>query len=108
MAAIETIEPPRREGWLSGAKFYIRRYPLGAVGALIATVFVLMAVFAPWITQFDPTVTNPRISLAPPGGEHPLGADFLGRDMWSRIVYGARISLAVGLGSAGLGCLVGL
>jgi len=108
MAAIEAIETPRRESWLSAAKFYIRRYPLGAVGALIATVFVLMAVFAPWITQFDPTVTNPRISLAPPGGEHPLGADFLGRDMWSRIVYGARISLAVGLGSTGLGALFGV
>ena len=55
-----------------------------------------MAIFAPWITQFDPTLTNSRVSLAAPGGAHPLGADFMGRDMWSRIVYGARISLAVG------------
>jgi peptide/nickel transport system permease protein len=108
MAAVETIEAPRRESWLSAAKFYMRRYPLGAVGALIATIFVLMAIFAPWITQFDPTVTNPRISLAFPSWEHPLGADFLGRDMWSRIVYGARISLAVGLGSTGLGALFGV
>jgi len=108
MAAVETVETPRRESWFSAARFYMRRYPLGAVGALIAITFVLMAIFAPWITQFDPTVTNPRISLAPPGGEHPLGADFLGRDMWSRIVYGARISLAVGLGSTGLGALFGV
>src|SRR6185436_9368805 len=42
------------------------------------------------------------------GGAHPLGADFMGRDTWSRIVYGARISLAVGLGSTGLGCLFGV
>jgi peptide/nickel transport system permease protein len=98
----------RRETWLSTAAYLTRRYPLGAAGAVIMTVFVLMAVFAPWITQFDPTLTNPRSSLAYPGGAHPLGADFMGRDMWSRIVYGARISLAVGLGSTGLGCLFGV
>ena len=108
MAAIDTIETPRRESWLSAAKFYMRRYPLGVAGAVIVTTFVLMAIFAPFITQFDPTVTNARISLAPPGGAHPLGADFLGRDMWSRIVYGARISLAVGLGSTFLGCFFGV
>ena len=67
-----------------------------------------MAIFAPWITQFDPTATDPRVSLAFPNSAHPLGADFMGRDMWSRIVYGARISLAVGVGSTGLGCLFGI
>src|ERR1043165_4114234 len=102
MAAIETIETaPRRESRLAALRFYARRYPLGAVGAFIVAVFVLMAIFAPLITQFDPTITNPRISLAFPSSEHPLGADFLGRDMRSRIVYGARISLAVRLGSTG-------
>src|SRR3954470_14858954 len=100
MASIETIEvAPRRESRLATLGFYTRRYPLGAAGAVIVTAFVLMAIFAPWITQFDPTLTNSRVSLAPPAGAHPLGADFMGRDTWSRIVYGARISLAVGLGS---------
>src|SRR4029077_6367519 len=108
MAAVDTIEAPRRESRLATLAFYARRYPLGAAGAVIVTAFVLMAIFAPWITQFDPTLTNPRSSLAVPGGAHPLGADFMGRDMWSRIVYGARISLAVGLGSTGLGCLFGV
>src|ERR1700682_2242352 len=97
-----------RESWLSAAAYFTRRYPLGAAGAVIVILFVLMAIFAPWITQFDPTLTNPRSSLAIPGGAHPLGADFMGRDMWSRIVYGARISLAVGVGSTGLGCLFGV
>ena len=60
------------------------------------------------ITTYDPTTTNPRTSLAPPGGEHLLGADFMGRDMLSRIVYGARISLAVGVGATVLGCLIGV
>ena len=108
MAAVETIETPRRESRLATLGFYVRRYPLGAAGAVIVAAFVLMAIFAPWITQFDPTVTNPRMSLAYPGGAHPLGADFMGRDMWSRVVYGARISLAVGLGSTGLGCVFGV
>src|SRR3954469_10083122 len=89
--------------WRS-AWFLVRRYPLGAAGAVIATIFVIMALFAGWITAFDPTATNPRSSLAQPGGLHWLGADFMGRDMWSRIVYGARISLAVALGSMSLGC----
>src|SRR5215471_6673698 len=102
MATLETIETtPRRETWLSTVGYFMRRYPLGAAGAVIVTAFVLMALFAPWITQFDPTLTNPRSSLAYPGGNHPLGADFMGRDMWSRIVYGARISLAVGLARPG-------
>ena len=93
---------------LSTILYFTRRYPLGAAGAVIITTFVLMAIFAPWITRFDPTLTDPRSSLAYPGGAHALGADFMGRDLWSRIVYGARISLAVGLGSTGLGCLFGV
>src|ERR1044072_7073933 len=108
MAAVETIEAPRRESWFSAARFYVRRYPLGAAGAVIVALFVLMAIFAPWITQFDPTLTNPRVSLAAPGGAHPLGADLMGGDMWGRIVYGARFSLAGGIGATGLGCLFGV
>lgn len=88
--------------------YYVRRYPLGAAGALIVIAFVVIAVFAPVFTGFDPTSTNPRTSLAPPGGEHILGADFMGRDMWSRIVYGARISLMVGIGSTVLGSFFGV
>lgn len=98
----------RAEGWWSNAAYYMRRYPLGAAGGLLVLIFVFMAVFADWITLYDPTATNPRASLAPPGEAHWLGADFMGRDMWSRIVYGARISLIVGLGSTVLGCLIGV
>jgi peptide/nickel transport system permease protein len=95
-------------GWGSSVIFFMRRYPLGAIGALIMIVFVATAVFADSITAFDPFSTNARTSLAPPGGVHVLGADFMGRDVWSRIVYGARISLAVGLGATTLGCLIGM
>ena len=96
------------EGFWGTFGFFIRRYPLGAFGALIVAAFILMAVFADHITLFDPTSTNPRASLAKPGDTYILGADFMGRDMWSRIVYGARISLAVGIGSTVLGCLIGV
>jgi peptide/nickel transport system permease protein len=88
--------------------FYARRYPVGTLGAVLVLVFVLMAALAPWITSFDPTTTNARASLARPGDTHWLGADFMGRDLYSRIVYGARISLAVGVGSTLLGCLFGV
>ncbi len=95
-------------GWASGLLFQVRRHPLGAFGAVIVVVFVLAAAFAPWIAPLDPLATNPRASLAPPGSEYFLGADFMGRDMYSRIIYGARISLAVGLASTFLGCLFGI
>jgi peptide/nickel transport system permease protein len=95
-------------GFFGTARFLMRRYPLGAVGAVIVLLFVLTALFAPWLTAYDPTSTNPRASLARPTADHILGADFMGRDMWSRVAYGARISLAVGVGSTFLGCLIGV
>jgi peptide/nickel transport system permease protein len=97
----------RAAGLASSLADFLRRYPLGAAGAAIMLAIVLMAVFADWITAFDPTATNSHASLARPGGAHPLGADFMGRDMWSRIVFGARISLVVGIGATTLGGGIG-
>jgi peptide/nickel transport system permease protein len=95
-------------GWVGATFFFVRRFPLGAIGAVIMAVFLLTAIFAPTIATFDPFTTNARVSLAPPGGEHVLGADFMGRDVFARIVYGARISLAVAVGATVLGCLIGV
>lgn len=95
-------------GWTGGIFFFVRRYPLGAVGAVLMAVFLATALFADQISPFDPFTTNARISLAPPGGEHVLGADFMGRDVFARIVYGARISLAVGVGATAMGCIIGV
>ena len=113
MAVVEhSVELARVGAGVTGKwgaiKFFARRYPLGAVGALIFIMFLMMAIFAPLITSFDPTTTNAKASLAKPGSVHLLGADFMGRDMFSRIIYGARISLAVGIGSVTLGCLFGV
>ena len=71
-------------------------------------MFVFCAVFAEYVTGMDPYSTNAATSLAAPGGEHMLGADVMGRDVFSRIVYGARISLMVGVGSTFVGCLLGV
>ncbi|MCB1509556.1 MAG: ABC transporter permease [Hyphomicrobiaceae bacterium] len=96
------------KGYFGNMLYYIRQYPLGAVGALVVVLFVGVAVFADFITTVDPTRTNSASSLARPGALHWLGADFMGRDMWSRIAYGARISLIVGIGSAFIGSIIGV
>jgi peptide/nickel transport system permease protein len=88
--------------------FLARRYPLGAVGAVIVLTFVATAIFANVIAPMDPTTTDPKASLAHPNSVFWLGADFMGRDMFSRIVYGARISLAVGAGATLIGGLFGI
>jgi peptide/nickel transport system permease protein len=89
-------------------RFLARRYPLGTFGAVIMALCVFAAMFAPYITVYDPLSTNAALSLARPSAQHWLGCDFMGRDVYSRIVYGSRISLAVGLGSTGLGITCGV
>jgi peptide/nickel transport system permease protein len=95
-------------GRLGQVAFLVRRYPLGAVGALLVFLFIFTAAFAGIIAPGDPTATNAKYSLAPPSSMFWLGADFMGRDMYTRIVYGARISLAVGAGAMGLGTILGV
>ena len=95
----------RRDGAI---RFLLRHYPLGAIGAVIIGLFVLVAVFAPFITAYDPLSTDATLSLAPPGASHWLGADFMGRDVYSRLVYGARISLLVGCSATLIGCSIGV
>lgn len=70
-------------------------FRLARVGLFILVVFVVVAVFAPWITPMDPIEIHPRDSLERPGAKYLLGADRLGRDQLSRLIYGARISLAI-------------
>jgi peptide/nickel transport system permease protein len=96
------------ESLWSRIRWYAASHPLGVVGAVIMAVFVFAAVFADFITVYNPITTNSAIALLPPSEHHLLGADAMGRDIYSRIVFGARISLAVGLGSTFLGCAVGV
>jgi len=78
---------------------FIRRHPTIVIGALLLIVITLAAILAPWIAR-DPIVFEPINRLKPPSAEFWLGTDALGRDIFARMVYGARISLIVGLSVA--------
>jgi peptide/nickel transport system permease protein len=88
--------------------FLARRYMLGTAGLTIMLLFVWTALFADLICRFDPLTVDSAHRLAPPSLLHWMGTDSFGRDVWSRIVHGARISLAVGIGSTTLGSLIGV
>jgi peptide/nickel transport system permease protein len=93
--------------WLAAVGRFCRRKPLGALGAVILAALVIGAVFAPQLATESPTRTNLRAAAVAPNVEHWLGTDLQGRDQWSRIVYGARISLRVALISVLAGTLLG-
>lgn len=105
-AAPDTAARPRRAepGWWA----LVRRNPLAAAAALVLALIVLGAVFAPLMGTVDPTALSPARRLRPPSPENWLGTDHLGRDVWSRMVFGARVSVTVGVAVAVLSILVGL
>ena len=86
--------------------------PVTTASLIVMMVAIGLAIFAPWIAPGDPTFANPSVRLSPPSSEHLFGTDGLGRDTFSRVVYGARVSLIIGLGvtvAAGIiGTLLGL
>ena len=86
----------------------LRRHPTMWIGGTILLLAVLMAIFAPLIAQADPTALNPAKRIAPPSADAWFGTDMLGRDIFSRCVYGARVSLIVGLGVAICASLAGM
>ncbi len=88
--------------------FMARSYPLGAIGLFLFLALLFSAIFADVLAPMDPVTTSASSSLAAPGAQHLLGADMMGRDMLSRIIHGARISLAVGIGSTTVGCFFGV
>jgi peptide/nickel transport system permease protein len=84
-----------------------RQYPRGAIGSFIVFIVVFAAIFADFVAPYDPTATSAEMSLSPPGSAMLFGGDMMGRDVLSRIIHGARISLAVGIGSTILGGVIG-
>jgi peptide/nickel transport system permease protein len=107
--AVAPIEP--RPAWADALR-RILRDPLGALGTALVLLFVLSAVFAPWIAPYEPNALDVPARLQGPSVAHPLGTDNLGRDVLSRVLYGGRIALAVALTAVGLslagGILLGL
>ena len=85
-----------------------RRHPMAIVGGVILALMVAIAVFAPWLGTVDPEAVSPIKRLKHPSSLYWFGTDMLGRDVYSRVVYGARISLIVGLAVAILSTLLGV
>ena len=94
-------------GWRK-LTYLAQRHMLGAIGLVIMVLFVLAALLADFIGRYDPLSVDSLQRLAPPSAQHWLGTDAFGRDVWSRIIHGARISLAVGVGSTLLGSSIGV
>src|SRR5499433_1382053 len=86
----------------------VRKKPLGAFSATLLIVIVLMAIFADVLAPYDPLEPHPEIRLSAPSRAHPFGTDDIGRDVLSRIIHGARISLWVGLLAVGIGTAAGM
>jgi peptide/nickel transport system permease protein len=87
---------------------FVRRQPLGTFGLLIVIVMIAAGALSPWIAPFDPEENDFSAMMQAPSLVHLLGTDQLGRDIFSRLVYGARTALIVGFASAVVGGLIGL
>jgi peptide/nickel transport system permease protein len=106
----ETFSQPRvipRSRLLPGLGFAVTR-PIAAIAALVLLIVVVSAIFAPWLAPHDPLRLAPSLRLRPPGAEFPLGSDGFGRDLLSRILYGGRVSLILGVGAAAVSVVAGL
>ena len=87
---------------------FVHRYPTMAIGGAILVLIVLVAVFAPFLGTVDPTALAPAKRLRAPSETYWFGTDMLGRDIYSRVLYGARVSLIVGFAVAALSSVVGM
>lgn len=101
-ATLQKTLPARRDS--PRYRFWRRlwRHKLGMLGLTMLLLLVFAAVFAPALAGSDPARTDLKLKNRPPSAEHILGTDAIGRDGWARLVYGARISLAVGLVAVGI------
>jgi peptide/nickel transport system permease protein len=98
----------RPRGWLAVVVNFGRRRPLGAMGAIIVVLMVTVALTAPLIAPYDPLAIDFDAMLAAPSAAHWLGTAAFGRDVLSRIMYGAKTALIVGFGAAFVGATVGV
>ena len=109
-AAQSVVSSPQSPVRIAMRRF--RRHRLALGGAVFIALLIVVAVFATWIAPYDPNTVNVMAFREPPSAEHWLGTDSAGRDVLSRLIHGARVSLTVGiaaaLSAAGLGTLLGL
>ena len=105
-AGLEQIAPAKP--WHAVAIDLTRRYPLGTGGAVIVVVMIVLAVFADVLSPYDPEENAFEFMLTPPGYQFWMGTDQFGRDILTRLVYGARTALFVGFSCAFIGAFTGL
>ncbi len=101
------VRPGALPRWLVTVIWFARKKPLGTCGALVIIVMVIAAVFANILVPYDPLDTNYAAMLQAPSASHWLGTDTFGRDILSRIIYGSRTALFIGLGASFLGATIG-
>ncbi len=87
---------------------FVRKQPLGTAGAVVVILYILMAVFAPYVTGIDPTENFYQYQFVAPGAQFLMGTDEWGRDILTRVIYGSRTALFVGFTCAIVGSTVGL
>jgi len=95
--------PPRRGVWA-----FVRRHPTVVFGGLLLLLIVVASIAAPWLGTVDPIAINPSYRLKGMSAEHWFGTDRFGRDLYSRVMYGGRVSLIVGVSVALLATVIGL
>src|SRR4030067_752375 len=103
----DSFEAPYINAWQRFLRVFLGRKVV-IFGAVIIVILILVALTADWITPYDPYQQTLRDALKQPSSAHLLGTDALGRDTLSRIIYGTRTSLAVGINSVGLAALIGM
>jgi peptide/nickel transport system permease protein len=107
-AAATTVSPGDPPVARGGIVAFVRRHPTVAVGGVLLLLIVIASIAAPWLGTVDPISINPSHRLRDPSAEHWFGTDRFGRDLYSRVMYGGRVSLIVGLSVAALATVIGL
>jgi len=104
---VSRVQPVSSVG-LAAVWGQLRKNPLALAGGAVVLLLAAAAVTAPLLAPYDPAAYDVKRILLPPSGGHPLGTDQIGRDVLSRMVYGARVSLAVGFVAVGIATLIGM
>ena len=102
-SAVDASTPARR-----GIGRALLADPMGLAGLVLVTIFLLMALLAPWIAPYDPIALDVKAKFQPPSAAHWAGTDHLGRDLLSRIIWGARLALGIAITSVGIAGAIGL
>jgi peptide/nickel transport system permease protein len=102
-----TEAPPRISGFRRLTRVFLGR-GLVIFGMIVVLLFLIMALFAPLISPYDPYEQHPMEALQQPSGAHLLGTDTIGRDLLSRLIYGSRVSLMVGVVALGIAAFIGM